>query len=459
MRVLGGMRISREYVARDPRTGKPINMGGRKNINHVIETESGPWMAIHKEDIIPLAKGEKNHVDVSWKGKNLQLGQIDGIIALTRIKGKGKNASLAHSTLLSSLESELPEVREAGLKALPEVATQKSDELFDWLSVLLDDENVKVRQAASNCLSLSAPVFPSGVHVILQNELRSYNKQRMDAAWKGLNSLCETWPEVACDHLDSLFLEEQPIYRRKAANLLRKLLAKGGSVTWDLISWALDDEDVEVRRSAAKTLPSLARNESRLATLFAERAIIDTDNKVRLSAIKAIQALDKDHGRARELVLKGASSGDINIRKACIGMLPRLYSEEVLRGVAIDLLKSEKDEKLRKELKEMTIDESLEGSESQKNRFLAPAPSVPKLDREVAEAHGLQVGLEQLPPMEKIKEEKNKLISETERLIKQSEKLLESAQKTAPMYRSVSQDEMMGYDDDDFFNEDDDEEF
>ena len=101
MRVSGGMRISREYVARDPRTGKPINMGGRKNINHVIETESGPWMAIRKEDIIPLAKGEKKHVDVSWKGKNLQLGQIDGIIALTRIKGKGKNASLAHSTLLS----------------------------------------------------------------------------------------------------------------------------------------------------------------------------------------------------------------------------------------------------------------------------------------------------------------------------------------------------------------------
>ena len=94
-------------------------MGGRKNINHVIETETGPWLAIPKEEIIPLAKGEKEHVNVSWKGKNLQLGKIDGIIALTRIKGKGKNASLAHSTLLLSLESENPEVREAALKALP----------------------------------------------------------------------------------------------------------------------------------------------------------------------------------------------------------------------------------------------------------------------------------------------------------------------------------------------------
>ena len=33
-------------------------MGGRKKINHVIETESGPWMAIPKDEIVPLARGE-----------------------------------------------------------------------------------------------------------------------------------------------------------------------------------------------------------------------------------------------------------------------------------------------------------------------------------------------------------------------------------------------------------------
>ena len=140
-------------------------------------------------------------------------------------------------------------------------------------------------------------------------------------------------------------------------------------------------------------------------------------------------------------------------------MLPRLYSEEVLRGVAIDLLKNEKDEKLRKELKEMTIDESLEGSEAQKNKFLAPAPSVPKLDREVAEAHGLQLGLEQLPIPDKLAEEKNKVISETERLKKEKERLQKSAQKSNPMYRSLSQDEVMGYDDEEFFMDNEDEDF
>ena len=434
-------------------------MGSSKNINHTIETETGPWMALNKEDIIPLARGELSSMDVIWKGESLTLSRIDGIMALTRIKGKGKNSSMAHQTLLLSLESDIPEIREVGLKALPEVATQKSEELFDWLSVLLDDPVPKVRQAASKCLSLSTPIFPSGVQVILQNELRSYDNKRMEAAWKGLNSLCETWPSVACDHIDTLLLEEDPIYRRKAAKLLRKLLSKGGSVAWDLISWALDDEDVEVRRNAAKTLPSLARNETRLATIFSERAMIDSDNKVRLSAIKAIQAMDKDHGRARELVLQGASSRDLNIRKACIEMLPRLYSDEVLRGIAIDLLKVEADEKLRQELKEMTIDESLEGSEAQKNKFLAPAPSVPMLDREVAEAHGIQLGLEKLPVGANSDSGPKKPLNEEEQLKKQNDDLKEDAKKTNPLYRSVSQDDMMGYEEEYDFMDSDDEEF
>lgn len=434
-------------------------MGGKKNLNHVVETESGPWMAIDKQDIIPLAMGDISSVNVSWKGDNLVLYKPEGIIALTRIKDKGKNASLAHKTLLLALENEDPEIREAGLKALPEVATQKSDELFDWLSVLLDDPEASVRQAASKCLSLSAPVFPSGVQVILQNELRSFNKNRMDAAWKGLTSLCETWPSVACDHIDTLLLEEDPKFRRKAAKLLRKLLSKGSSVTWDLISWALDDEDVEVRRNAAKTLPSLARNETRLATIFSERAIIDSDAKVRLSAVKAIQGMDKDSGRARELILHSASSKDLNIRRACIEMLPKLYSEEVLRGIATDLLKSETDSKLREELKEMTIDESLEGSESQKNKFLAPAPTVPKLDREVAEAHGIQLGLEKLSPDINLDSGPKKPLTEEERINQKNESLKEEAKKANPLYRQVSQDEMMGYDEEDYFEDSDDEEF
>ena len=161
-----------------------------------------------------------------------------------------------------ALEHDEGEVRVAALNVLPEIAVRKSNELFDWLSVLLDDDDASVRAAASRCLAVTAPVFPSAVETILGNELRSASRQRSDAAWKGLNALCETWPEVVVNHIDTLLLEEDPKLRRKAAGLLRRVLQRGGSSVWDLISWSLNDEDVEVRRVAARTLPSLAKRES-----------------------------------------------------------------------------------------------------------------------------------------------------------------------------------------------------
>ena len=50
--------MSKEYIARDPRTGKPLNVSRSKSKKQYIETEQGPWMAIPDIDIIPLAIGE-----------------------------------------------------------------------------------------------------------------------------------------------------------------------------------------------------------------------------------------------------------------------------------------------------------------------------------------------------------------------------------------------------------------
>ena len=62
----------------------------------------------------------------------------------------------------------------------------KSDELFDWL-VLLDV--MMSRQTSSyEVLSRTAPVFPSGVDIIIHNELRSFEPNRSAS---GLESLCE----------------------------------------------------------------------------------------------------------------------------------------------------------------------------------------------------------------------------------------------------------------------------
>jgi hypothetical protein len=267
--------------------------------------------------------------------------------------------------------------------------------------VLLDDKDGSVRTSASECLKRVAAIFPSATEITLSNELRHAVRSRRDAAFSGLGELCLTWPEVACDHLDELLQEENLELRRNAAALLRKVLSKGGAASWDLIGWALDDEDVETRRRAAKCLVPLAHKEYRIATILAERAILDRDSKVMLSAIKCIETLDTDHGRARELVLAGCSHKHANVRLACVKILPRLMGDEILRNHCDALLREEKDPRVIKELREMSIDLQIQGTEEQKNRFLAPAPAVPQIDREVAESQGHTVGMEELEPPKK----------------------------------------------------------
>lgn len=429
--------MAREYIARDPRTGLPLNVKETKHVDKTIASETGPWLSIPDADVMPLALGEIESVDTRYLDANHTHGRPAGVRALGRFSGR--RIKDAHAALMIAFEQEEAEIRVAALQVLPEIAIRKSDELFDWLSVLLDDEDTAVQQAASRCLTLTSPVFPSAVETILGNELRSSQKTRFDAAWAGLNALCETWPEVVVNHVDTLLLEDDAKLRRKAAGLLRRVVQRGGSPVWDLISWSLNDVDVEVRRIASRTLPSLAKRESRIATVFAERAMVDEDSKVRLSGIKALQSIDTDHGRARELVVKGARSKDIQVRKACVELLPRLFGDDVLRTMAIDLLKTETDAKIIASLNELMFDVSMDGTEAQKNAQLAPTPAVPAIDREVAESQGKQVGLQPIRPSG---------LPDGEQAPKPAEGAQPSEAPAEPgAYRAVSQDEMMGYTD------------
>lgn len=356
-------------------------------------------MAIPPQAVIPLITGEIETYRVGWKEKDHLMKKLDGIKALSNLAGA--MAVEGHKILLECLMDDDPKVRVAGLFALPSVAESRPNELFDHLSVLLDDKDSSVRKAASECLKIVAPTFPSATDSTLAFELRHHVKYRREAAFSGLGELCSTWPEVACDHIDELLQEETLELRRKAAGLLRRVLAKGGAAAWDLVGWALEDEDVETRRQAARCLVPLAHKEQRIATILAERAILDSDTNVMVSAIKCIEVLDTDHGRAKDLVLAGCTHKNTSVRLACVKILPRLMGDEILRNHCNALLREEKDERIRKELQEMAFDAQIEGTEAQKNAFLAPAPKVPKIDVEIAESQGKTVGLEELPPPEK----------------------------------------------------------
>jgi len=434
--------MAKKYIARDPRTGKPITMERASHHDVDYEPLKGHWSALIPADVMSLAEGSLGSRDVRWKGVDYTLTRKDGVRALSQVP-KGMILP-AHKLLLQALEDENPDIRIAALEVLPEFAVRRSDELFDWLSVLLDDDVPSVRKAASEALARAAPTFPSGVQSSLANELRSSDAQRRNTAWKGLEALTKTWPDVVADHVDSLFLEPKVEIRRKAAKMLNTIVARKTSAVWDLVSWALSDEDVQVRRTVAKALPRLAQQDVRMGTVFAERAIVDEDADVRLAAIRTIEKLNRGHGRARDLIIAGARSSDIRVRRSCIAMLPKLMDEEELRVLVDDLLKTEVDEKLVQTLMGYRHDAMLEGTEAEKNAALSPALPIPELDREVLTAQGKDIGMAPSRPVHPAQALPEDILPAGE-----PSQALDRPTPPRTVERRPTQDELMGYHDDD----------
>ena len=450
----GGLRahgtlMAKKYIALDPRTGKPIQVSQSTKADASYEPVQGPWSALHPDDIMSLAEGTLDQRDVRWKNDTLTMTRQHGVRGLSHVPQHMIRP--AHALLLTAFEDEKPEVRIAALDVLPEFAVRRSDELFDWLSVLLDDEHEGVRKAASGALARAAPTFPSGVRSSLENELRSSSKERSKAAWSGLEALTKTWPDVVADHVDSLLLEPDVHLRRRAAKIIGAIVSRKTSAVWDLVSWALNDEDAQVRKTVAKSLPRLAQQDVRMGTMFAERAIADVDADVRLSAIKTIQRLNRGHGRARDLILAGARSSDVRVRRACVELLPKLMGEEELRALVDDLLKTETDKKLVETLMQYRYDAMLEGTEAEKNAALSPALAVPDIDKEVLMAQGKRVGMTLTEPNPRDVPEQHTPSTTPD---------APPSPATTPMptERRPTQDEIMGYhDDDDDFPADEDE--
>jgi len=384
------------YIARDPRTGLPINVGKKKGKSKQQSVRKGPWMVLRPTQIMDLATGQVETIKVRWQGKDRQLSQKDGIEGIATLP---RQLTIpAHDALLEAFSSNRHDVRAAALRVLPDFAPRKSDELFDWLSVLLDDGHDIVQRAASQALIECAAYFPSGIESSLLNEVRHPDPRRRNSGWKALEVLADHWPEVAADHIDGLLLEDEEVIRQRAAKLIQRVLNKSFAAAWDLVSWCLNDDDDKVRLSAAKTLPTLARHDNRMATLFAERILTDTNAEIRLAGIKAMTSLNRDSGRVKDLIIQGARSTDIRIRRASIDLLPRIMGEDQLRILATDLLQHESDDKLITLLSEMQYDAALEGSETEKNAALSPALPIPELERELSAIEkGAHVELEHNP--------------------------------------------------------------
>ena len=138
----------RDYIARDPRTGKPLRAGKRrrKNLDLAYKPAEGAWDSIPLDRILPLARGEIELHSVYWRDKERLLRQQDAVRALPRIRGR--DYLEAHAALQSALGSLDPRLRIAGLSSLPYCALSHTETLFEHLHELLDDVDEDVAECS-----------------------------------------------------------------------------------------------------------------------------------------------------------------------------------------------------------------------------------------------------------------------------------------------------------------------
>ena len=117
-------------------------------------------------EILPLATGESEKVEILTDGKRWKLGRIDAIKALSKVGER--DAEKAYETLVDALEDNFPDVRIAALKVLPSFALRRQGILLHCLSDRLLDEEEAVREEAMNCLKKIAPLFPPDVRTLFE---------------------------------------------------------------------------------------------------------------------------------------------------------------------------------------------------------------------------------------------------------------------------------------------------
>ena len=374
----GPFDMARDYIARDPKTGRPIN---QRRATKQVDIRStlpppGVWDRIPRRDIVSLASGQVRMVEIPRSEGGGLARRIDGILALNRVLPA--MITDAHRALCEALDDDEGVIRIAGLIAMPSFAIKKHDDLFIYLSDRLLEENEQVRKAARDCLRKVAPIFPSGCEDILRRELRHETKQHRNDAFATLKDTSRNWVETGCLHLDELIREEDVDLRRRGAKILRTITAKAGATGWDLITWSLQDEDAQVRRSASACLPTLANVESRVATILVESSMFDEDSGVKKNVIKTLKTLDMESPRVAQLIQDGARDRDPELRKACINQLSIILTGDKLREVATELLRQETRPELRTRLERLSRDVDWEGTEEEKNRALAPLDKVPE---------------------------------------------------------------------------------
>ena len=200
--------MANEYIARDPRTGKVIQTR-QKSIEvdiRSLQPIDGAWQRIPVYEILKLAAGDVEYIQLSLTNGGGFVTRVDGIKALSRVYEN--LIPKAHEILLNALDDDLVEIRIAGLEVMPSFSLKLHTDLMIYLSDRLQDGDDEVELVAMQTLQKMSPVFPSGCEDILRRELRHTDKIHRKNAFDALKVTSVAWPEAGCLHLDELIREE-----------------------------------------------------------------------------------------------------------------------------------------------------------------------------------------------------------------------------------------------------------
>ena len=121
----GRSNMARGYIARDPRTGKAINRRGPVadvDIRGLLPVD-GMWLRIPVHEILPLARGDSDGLQISRSQGGGFARRVDALQALHRVMQSQIND--AHEVLLDALDDDEDRNRIAALSALPAFALKR----------------------------------------------------------------------------------------------------------------------------------------------------------------------------------------------------------------------------------------------------------------------------------------------------------------------------------------------
>ena len=92
-----------DYIARDPRTGKPIEVATVVQRAQVEEGRRGAWSRLTPAQVIDLATGKTDVLKLMLDGERRTFTRLDGVEGL--VLAKGVHANAAYDALIEALRA------------------------------------------------------------------------------------------------------------------------------------------------------------------------------------------------------------------------------------------------------------------------------------------------------------------------------------------------------------------